>query len=126
MNYWERYKDINVLVGKTITELEGMHSGSERISIVCQDGSRFEMYHEQDCCESVYLYDVAGDPVDIVGEEILEAYSSSDTATDVSESGTWTFYNIRTRIGGVNLRWLGTSNGYYSEGVSFVQQENVQ
>lgn len=120
MSYWNRYVSVEVLQGKTITEIVGMNDGSHKVYFTCSDGSEYKMYHEQDCCECVYLVDVVGDPVDILGEEILEAYSSSKDDPDCCESGTWTFYNIRSRIGGVTLRWHGSSNGYYSEGVSFI------
>jgi len=57
----------------------------------------------------------------LVGEPLLIAEQVSGAAEpDVEhyESYTYTFYKFATRKGYVDVRWLGESNGYYSEGVS--------
>jgi hypothetical protein len=119
------------LVGKTLVKIEGAERGSGRITLHTADES-FVMSHSQDCCESVDVEDVVGDIADLIGEPILlaeEVVSENETPSDVSpsedaylgESYTWTFYKLRTRLGDVTLRWLGSSNGYYSESVNFAK-----
>lgn len=41
---------------------------------------------------------------------------------DEWDSHTWTFYRFVTMLGTVTVRWLGESNGYYSESVDFVMR----
>ena len=86
-----------------------------------------KMYHRQDCCESVSIEDIAGDLDDLVGtplllvEEVsnyeLEEESKEQDNDYYSDSETWTYYRFRTIKGSVDIRWYGTSNGYYSESV---------
>lgn len=76
--------------------------------------------HDQDCCESVYLVDVTGDLLDLIGHPLTLAEETEVNVTDtpgIDESGTATFYKFATIKGYVDLRWLGVSNGYYSESV---------
>ena len=111
------------LKGKTIVSIDGLRKGSEGVTFHTSDGSQYEMYHEQDCCENVQIEDVifTGCIDDLIGVPVLVAEESSSEATDVSESGTWTFYKLATTEGWVDIRWLGESNGYYSESVYFVK-----
>jgi len=113
------------LIGVRLASVEGMHDGSECVTFTSACGRVFKMLHVADCCERVEIVDVYGDPADLVGTPIIVAdESSSDElqpGQDAGESFTWTFYNFRTAKGSVSLRWLGESNGYYSERVEFVE-----
>ena len=121
MGYYDHHCNVDVLKGKTLSSITG-EVGDGEVVFVTTDGERYRMYHEQDCCESVSLEDIVGDLQDLVGSEILiaeEVEGESPTDFEEYESHTWTFYKFATRKGYVDLRWLGSSNGYYSEGVSF-------
>jgi hypothetical protein len=88
------------------------------------EGRMFKLYHDQDCCENVQIEDVIGDLQDLIGSPILlaeEVVNPDDTQVheDDDESCTWTFYKLATVKGYVDIRWFGTSNGYYSERVNF-------
>lgn len=87
-------------------------------------GERWQMRHDQDCCESCSIEDIVGDLEDLVGAPIAiaEESTNSDGSGDPSnynESFTWTFYRLATVKGYVTIRWYGSSNGYYSETASF-------
>ena len=115
--------EFSQLVGKTFTKIEEVLVGSfiEELFFSTAD-EQFRMYHSQDCCESVYLEDVIGDLNDLIGKPILMAYeaSSDNVENDPDfrgDSETWTFYHLATIKGSVTLRWIDSSNGYYSEHV---------
>ncbi len=111
------------LVGKTLTNVENIDD--EKIVFTLDSGEKYKLFHYQDCCENVYVESIVGDLSDLVGLPILvaEEVSNSDPqpGQDVPkyDSFTWTFYKLATRKGYVDIRWYGTSNGYYSESVYF-------
>lgn len=125
---YEYRPDIGIatLLGKTIVKIDGAQPESEWIAFTTDDGKSYVMYHYQNCCETVGVEDIVGDVADLIGEPILEAEeATSDTDPLGFEerpyrlSFTWTFYKLGTRKGSVTIRWLGESNGYYSERVNF-------
>lgn len=119
------------LKGKTIIKIEGMVNDSTEVKITLSNGDVVIMYHQQDCCESVNLYDLNGDVSDLIGSEILLAEESSngeqvkpeDMRSDYfCDCDEWTFYKLATIKGYVDMRWFGTSNGYYSTSVDIYWQ----
>ena len=107
--------DFKELEGKIITSINEEH---DSIYFYCSDGSEYLMHHIQDCCESVWIEDVCGDWEDIFGQSILQAF---DITEKKEFSPTWTFYVIVTNKATITIRWCGTSNGYYSEKVTFTK-----
>jgi hypothetical protein len=91
---------IGELLGKTL--VAALNKDNNELHLVATDGNEYAMYHRDDCCESVRIEEIIG---------------------DLPESFTWTFYKLGTAKGFVTIRWLGTSNGYYSERVDFVRKK---
>lgn len=120
------------LAGKTLRQVEVVKAGKgdDQVRFVPMEGPAFVMHHCQDCCEYVDIEDICGDVDDLVGTPILLAEAVSNEQGEprprsvVSEydSYTWTFYKFSTIKGSVTIRWLGVSNGYYSEGVDFCRE----
>lgn len=109
----------------TIAEIIGLtpsyiNQDDDEIIMQFTNGASCRWYHEQHCCESVTINDVVGDFGDLLHHPILVAEErTADASGKYCESGTWTFYAFRSIGGSVDVRWLGKSNGYYSERVSF-------
>ena len=127
-NKMERLKE---LIGKALISVEKIDN--YEIIFTCEDGKQYKMYHRQDCCEDVYIEDIIGDLQDLVGSPILKAeevsnYKPTTTqeikltqeAEEYDGTCTWTFYKFATIKGYVDIRWFGSSNGYYSESVDFI------
>lgn len=119
----EKLVKFEELKGKVLTEISDYESDYRCMTFRCSDGSVYRMYHEQDCCESVYIEDVCGEVENLIGSEILMAEEESNIdekpLSDWDESYTWTYYKLATLKGYVTIRWYGSSNGYYSESVEF-------
>ncbi len=116
-NIWRKdhyAPEMSDLIGRVFTKV--INNGDELI--LENEKEYFKFYHEQDCCESVSIEDIDGDLNDLIDSPILFAEESCNDDPNASESGTWTFYKLATVKGWVDIRWYGSSNGYYSEGVN--------
>jgi hypothetical protein len=109
------------MLGKVMKDVS---SSNDEMVFKSDDGKTFKFLHHQSCCENVYIEDICGDLADLVGSPLLlaEEVSNLDGFSPGEQEGTWTFYKFATANGSVTVRWLGTSNGYYSESVDFYQE----
>ena len=126
-----RYLKFETLVGKTLVAVTG-EKGDDAIIFTCDNGDRYQLWHVQDCCEAVSVEDICGEWDEIIGSPILKAEENSNRdwpddkeKNQYLESFTWTYYRITTMRGQVVIRWYGTSNGYYSESVTFSKLSKI-
>lgn len=106
------------LIGAVLTKaFVSNDDENEALMLEREIGGTVRFMHHQDCCESVYIEDIEGDLEDLVGSPILQAEEVTEVNEEV-EDGMWTFYKFATAKGRVTVRFYGTSNGYYSIGVS--------
>ncbi|AGY46634.1 hypothetical protein BigBertha_126 [Bacillus phage BigBertha] len=111
--------EMEELKGKTFTRID--KNGSDQLVFYDTDGEVYLMFHNQDCCETVDIEDIEGDLEDLLHSPILMAEEVTNQGNTRWGSQTWTFYKFSTIKGTVVLRWLGESNGYYSESVDFLK-----
>jgi hypothetical protein len=109
------FETIKQLHNKTLERVE--KSGDEQLWFYTTDNKAIKMYHSQDCSESVYIEDIAGDLNDLVGNPILRAEVRTEDGQSSYGDLTYTYYEIATIKGSVTIRWYGSSNGYYSTSV---------
>lgn len=114
------FVSIEELKGKTLSLVE--HNSDEAV-FTTDDGARYRMYHSQDCCESVTLDKVEGNLDSILNSPIIEAIEriGHDDPKNEYESVTFSDFALTTEKGTVTFKWIGSSNGYYSESVYFIQ-----
>lgn len=111
--------DIDDLVGKVI---KGWAYSDENFQILTDDGV-YAFYHEQSCCESVWLTQVDGISDKIIGSRIVIAEEVVDEKDTEYGHITWSFYKIGTNKGMIDFRWQGESDGGYSETVDLIKIE---
>ena len=123
-------EDVKENLASGIKKVVGYKDETEEIYFYCKNGNIVKFFHDQDCCEYVYLESADGlkNGVDIFTDcnwceidEVIKDNTDKDTKPmrKYADSYTWTFYKFNTNKGYDTMRWYGESNGYYSESVDF-------
>lgn len=112
------------IIGKTIISIKQeklIYYCNEILTFTFSDGTIWTMYHDQDCCETVEIESIVGELDWLLNTPLLmaEEVINIPEIKGNDDSQTWTFYKFATIRGYVTIRWLGQSNGYYSETVTF-------
>lgn len=109
------YDDLHLIENDIITNVM---CNDTKLRIIT-DKHNILFYHEQDCCENVYIELMS--PLEILNGtiisceivEIPEKYNPYDHTTS-------TWLKIATSEGYFTAIWRGESNGYYSESVNYI------
>ena len=112
-----QFKDF---LGKTFTKIKV--DPDNKILFHSSDHKIYRMCHHQSCCEEVYIESITGNLDDLINSQILVAEESTNRDPNAKESATWTFYKLATIKGWVDIRWYGSSNGFYSETVDIEER----
>lgn len=116
MKYETNITDIE---GKIVSGITGAGPDSEELTISFTDGCSIRFFHNQWCCEDVRISDIVGDFSEFVGQPITGISERSESGDTDYGTETWTFYEFTCPKCSVTVRWLGESNGYYSESVDW-------
>ena len=119
------YANFFELKGQIIESITGLTEGNDEVVITTNIGT-YKLYHHQECCEHVVINKVIGNVSDLVGEVIFAEEDAgandpdwSNETYDYNDTHTWTKYVLKTDNASLEFWFLGTSNGYYSESVTF-------
>jgi len=106
--------DAKELIGETLAFID---VGGDEIQLTTASGRIIKIMHYQNCCESVSIQDTKGDWHSLVGKVLTEVTHDEEDG-NTGESSTLTTLTFKAGDETVINRWIGESNGYYSESVS--------
>lgn len=105
------------LIGEILTHIDT--NGNDEIVLTTQSGRRIKIYHSQNCCETVCIEDTVGDFEQLLFKPLISITHEEECSNDQEyyESCTKTDITFKVNDATVISKWIGTSNGYYSESV---------
>lgn len=106
------------LLGFTLSAVEH-NDDDEVITFTRTDGVQVKMYHEQECCEHVWVEEIHGDLQALIGHPLTtaEVYTRDGGESEDGDDRMFTFYRIGNERHMVTIRWCGESH-HYSIGVT--------
>lgn len=125
---------VSDLIGKTLFHIERSKDHKDEVLTFYGHGFAYKMFssennHGNDV--EVIIDDIIGDLDDLINSPILVAELVTSQHDDPNPllppkkdnrgSWVWSFYKFATAKGYVDIKWWGTSNGYYSERVCFMR-----
>lgn len=118
-------RQVQAIVGETLSEID---IGDDQILLTTISGRKFIFDHAQDCCETVRIESVSGEAKTLIGKVVRAVEYEANEGKDPPPSEyaeSWTRTNITFRVDDstVITKWIGESNGYYSETVDFHEVE---
>lgn len=116
---------IKNLIGETLEYID-IDEDNNQILLTTKSGKRIMIYHHQDCCESVRIVDTVGNWDNLIGKVIIDTDEEIISSSDKDGYDSRTETNLTFKVDGdtVISKWIGESNGYYSENVD-VQEFSV-
>ncbi|WP_417459104.1 hypothetical protein [Kordiimonas sp.] len=112
--------EIGSLVGEVLTHVDADENGEE-ILLTTASGRQITIHHDQDCCEHVRIEGTDGSWHELIGKVIVDATKDEREFGDPPPAfpDSWTRTDLTFRVDGATVvsRWIGESNGYYSESV---------
>ena len=119
-----KHVEFSALVGEVLDAVD-IDREENQILLTTRSGRKFLVYHEQDCCETVAISGQDGSFDKLIGKVIVEVRDIAvDTGDDEIDSQTTTTLVFRVDDQTIISRWIGDSNGYYSESVDIAELIN--
>lgn len=117
---------LNTLVGERIAYID-VDEGNYEILITTVSGDTIMIYHDQKCCETVSIESTEGDWYALKGKVVVETVHEESQAEvppglgSNLDSCTRSTLKLRVDDATVISRWIGVSNGFYSESVDIAE-----
>jgi len=108
--------DLDDLAGEILRAID-VDEDNNQILLTTESGREILLHHCQSCCEKVRILDTEGEWRQLLGKPLLDATHHEQQADTARGSETRTALTFCVDGATVISRWIGKSNGYYSESV---------